>query len=74
MVVCYGNVQTAQTGPLAKPVESHFLIFQFLKPSGLYFLACVLRAYNNWKTIEQKTIALIIEDFIFRKFEVRSCF
>lgn len=67
MVVCYGNVQTAHTGPLAKPVESHFLFFQSLKPSGLYFQACVLRAYNNWKAIEQKPIALIIEDGPFQK-------
>lgn len=56
MVVCYGNVQTVQTGPLAKPAESHFLIFQSLKPSGFYFQACVLRAYNNWKAIEQKQL------------------
>lgn len=47
MVVCYGSVQTAHTGPLAKPVESHFLSFQSLEPPGLYFQACVLRAYNN---------------------------
>lgn len=67
MVVCYGNVQTAHTAPLAKPVESHFLIFQSLKPSGLYFQACVVRSHNYWKTIEQKTIALIIQDEPFQK-------
>lgn len=67
MVVCYGNVQTAHTGPLAKPVESHFLIFQSLKPSGLYFQACVLTAHNNWKATEQKTIALVIENGSFQK-------
>lgn len=71
MVVCYGSVQTAHTGPLAKPVESHFLSFQSLEPPGLYFQACVLRAYNNWKTTEQKTIALIIEDRRFQK--IWSC-
>lgn len=71
MVVCYGNVQTAHIGPLAKPVESHFLIFQVFEAFRVVLLSMCGAGYWEHTVTEKQLNKIqlhsIIEDGSFQK-------